>query len=345
MGAMATAHLAPERSKRSPHRGYSRLMRRIERLINLIIALLETPKPMTAREINERVGGYDQENFDAFRRAFERDKEALRSMGIPIEVHREDSLLDDGVDGYSIPKNRYYLPQLDLEPDELAALRIAAEAVLGSTDAAEAGLMKLTLDEGASPSDGPRIVWGADIAAEEPLLAPLYEAMLERHPVRFQYKPTGAETAATRTVESYGLVHRRGHWYLVGRDEDRDAIRAFRVSRMEPTVITLDTTYEVPTGFDADAHLGREAWEIGTDGDRTAVVRFDASMRWWAEQNLRTHPRSEAEGSLDVELQASNLDALVSWVIGFGDGVEIKSPPEARSRLRAHLETFTDGAR
>lgn len=316
-------------------------MRRIERLINLIIALLETPRPMTAREINENVAGYDQENFEAFRRAFERDKEALRAMGIPIETRREDSLLDEPIEGYLIPKNRYYLPQLDLDPDEVAALRIAAQAILGGADAAEAGMMKLSLDQGAAPTEGPRIVWGADLAAEQPVLAPLYEALLARTPVTFGYQASGAKQASGREVEPYGLVHRRGHWYLVGRDRDRAAIRAFRVSRLTGPVKSLDGTFEVPEGFDADAHLGREAWEIGP-GDATAVIRFDPSIRWWAEQNLHNAPRREAPGgALDVELQASNLDALVSWAIGFGDDIEIMSPPEARERLTEHLAPFT----
>lgn len=318
------------------------MMRRIERLINLIIALLETPRPMTARDINERVAGYDQENFEAFRRAFERDKEALRAMGIPIEVRREDPLLDEGTEGYLIPKNRYYLPQLDLEPDEVAALRIAAQAILGRADAAEAGLMKLSLDAGAAPTEGPRIVWGADLAAEQPLLAPLYEALLARTTVAFDYQASGAETSTTRQVEPYGLVHRKGHWYLLGRDQDRKAIRAYRVTRMSGGVRIEDGTFEVPEGFDADAHLGREAWEIGSGADSAAVIRFDPSIRWWAEQNLHDAPRRESgDGALDVELQAANLDALVSWVIGFGDGIEIVSPPEARRRLLDHLKPFT----
>jgi proteasome accessory factor B len=312
---------------------YPRLMRRIERLINLIAALLETATPMTANDIHDRIAGYEQDGREAFRRTFERDKEALRAMGIPIETVRVDPL---GVDteGYIIRKQRYYLPQLDLEPDELAALRIAAEAILGSAEAAHAGFMKLAADTDAAPAEGPRIVWGTDLASEQPLLASLYSALLERRAVTFAYRAAGTDKGSTRRVEPYALIHRRGHWYLVGRDRDRDAVRAFKVSRVAPPIRAAPGRYELPEGFDANEHLAAEPWEVGGDGVATAVVRFSPKLRWWADQNLPTARTREApEGALDVEMPVSNVDALVSWAIGFGAEVEILEPASARRAL------------
>jgi proteasome accessory factor B len=323
---------------------YPRLMRRIERLINLIAALLEAPTPMTADDIRARIAGYEQDSRDAFRRTFERDKEALRAMGIPIETTQMDPL---GVDteGYIIPKARYYLPQLDLEPDELAALRIAAEAILGAADAAHAGLMKLTVDAETAPIDGPRIVWGADLASEQPLLASLYAALLDRKPVTFSYQAAGSDTRATRTVEPYGLLHRRGHWYVVGRDRDRDAIRAFKLSRITAPVRPATSSYDIPDGFDANEHLAGEPWEVGPEQAGTAVVRFSPKLRWWADQNLpNAHAREATNGALDVEMPLSNVDALVSWAIGFDDEVEIIEPEVARRALVARLAPFAEAA-
>ena len=318
-------------------------MRRIERLINLIAALLETPRPMTADEIRERIAGYDQPNYEAFRRSFERDKEALRAMGIPLEVVPADPLSERSVEGYVIPKERYYLPQLDLEPDELAALQIAAQALPGAGDAAGAGVLKLALQGDDGPAPGPRAAWGADVAAEQPLLAPLYAALLERRRVSFRYRRGSSDDVATRTVEPYGVVHRRGNWYLVGRDLERDAVRSFRVSRIEGAVRREDAGYEVPEGFDSSAYVGEEAWETGPDEPSTALVRFDAPMRWWAEQNLQGRPRRDAPGgALEVELPVANLDALVSWVVGFAGAAEIVEPLEARRRLVAHVAALAE---
>jgi proteasome accessory factor B len=311
---------------------------RIERLINLIIALLETTRPLSAEEINRRVAGYGQDNYDSFRRAFERDKDELRGMGIPIEVRKIDPL-DEHSDGYFIDKDRYYLPDLDLEPDELAALRLARDAVTNGRSEADRGLLKISVDSRAAPVDGPQVAWGDDI--RQPALSSIYEAQLQRRPISFEYQRASGERTR-RTLEPYGLVNRRGHWYVVGNDIDRSDIRAFRISRIQGKVSVLDGDYDIPTGFDAQAHLSAEAYEIGEQhGD--AVVRFDESLAWWVDQNLAEALRSRKDdGSVDVTLPFGNLDALVSWVLGFGSSVELIAPSEAREAIVTHLQPLLE---
>jgi proteasome accessory factor B len=312
---------------------------RIERLINLIIALLETARPLSADEINRRVAGYGQDNYDSFRRAFERDKDELRGMGIPIEVRKIDAL-DEHSDGYIIDKDRYYLPDLDLEPDELAALRLARDAVTDGRSEADRGLLKISVDSRAAPVDGPQVAWGDDI--RQPALSSIYEAQLVRTPISFEYQRASGERTR-RTLEPYGLVNRRGHWYVVGNDVDRSDIRAFRISRIQGKVSILDGSYAIPVGFDAQSHLSAEAYEIGEQhGD--AVVRFDEALAWWVDQNLAAAPHTRnADGSVDVTLPVGNLDALVSWVLGFGSSVELIAPPEARDAIFAHLQPLVEG--
>ena len=317
-------------------------MRRIERLINLIAALLESRRPMTAEEIRERIKGYDQGTFDAFRRAFERDKEALREMGIPLEVVPTDPFVDQA-DGYIIPKEKYYLPDLDLEPDELAALQLAAQTVLGAQEQAGSGLLKLSVADGGGGIGPGRVSWGADLAAEQPALGPLYSALLDRTPVSFDYE-TADGAASSRTVEPYGLVHRRGNWYLVARDVDRGEQRTFRVSRIGGGVTETGGTYEIPQSFSAEDYVAREPWETGAE-EVTATVRFDESMRWWVEQNLRQHEQSEGEGgSVDVQIEVANADAFVSWIIELGEGVEIVAPHALRERLCERIAGFVGSA-
>lgn len=310
-------------------------MRRIERLINLVAALLETRRPLSTDEIRAKIAGYDQESFEAFRRAFERDKEALREMGIPLELRRSDSYLDR--EGYIIPKERYYLPELDLEPDELAALRIAAQTVLGPTEA-ESGLLKLSLGEDPAWS-GPQVIAGANVGVQDPHLTPLYSAVVERRPIRFSYTDARGRTSARR-LEPWRLVHRAGHWYIVGRDADLDERRTFKVARMAGVEL-LDGSYVVPESATPSGELAGEPWEIGSAETSDAWVRFAPSARWWAEQNLSDRPRRDAPGgALDVEMRVSNEDALLGWVIGWGGRVSIVAPDELRCRLVDHLQPW-----
>jgi proteasome accessory factor B len=314
---------------------------RIERLINLIIALLETTRPLSAEEIHRRVAGYGQDNYESFRRAFERDKDELRAMGIPIEVRKID-ILDEHSDGYIIDKDRYYLPDLDLEPDEVAALSLARDAIRDGRSEAEKGLLRISLDSRAAPVDGPQVAWGDDL--RQPALATIYEAQLEKRPISFDYQATSGPRSK-RVLEPYGLVNRRGHWYVVGNDVDRSAIRAFRLSRIQGDVVAGDGSFEVPAGFEAQDHLAAEAYEIG-EQQAESLVRFDESLAWWVNQNLASAGRVEnSDGSIDVTLPLGNLDALVSWVVGFGASVEIIDPPEARAALLAHLRPLLEESR
>ena len=295
---------------------------------------------MTAEQIKTGIAGYEQENHEAFRRSFERDKKDLRDMGIPIETRpvTEDPF-QEHVEGYIIPKDRYYLPDLDLEPDELAALKLASDAILGGGEDAAAGLMKLSVDVPDSLG-GPKLTWSAEVAAESPLLSPLYSALLERVPVTFNYEPVKGPVAARR-LEIYRLAHFHGHWYVIGRDLDRDEPRSFKLVRIQGQVERLDGTYDIPKDFDAEAHIGGEAFEVGA-GSEVGTIRFSDELRWWAEQNMVDSPSSEGpDGSLDVKVPIGNLSALVSWVIAFGGGVEIVEPPVARKALVDHLAPFT----
>lgn len=312
-------------------------MRRIERLINLIAALLEAEKPMTAEQIRERISGYDSaDSHEAFRRAFERDKADLKQMGIPLETRQLDAF-GDTPPGYIIPKSSYYLPELDLEADELAALRIAATAVLGVEEEAGSGVMKLSMGAIDETSSGARLAWNADVAASQPLLGPLYSAVADRVPVTFDYQPAGTDEPANRTVLPYALVHRKGHWYLVGHDDKSDATRTFKVARITSPPKRGEGSYEIPEGFSAEKHV---LAHVGAEGDQiVATVRFDESLRWWPEQNLAGAGGSEGpNGSYEVQMPVASLDALVAFAVWWGTKVEIVAPPEARAHMVERLE-------
>ena len=178
---------------------------KLERLLNLTALLLETPRPLSAQEIRARLGAYPEET-DAFRRAFERDKEDLRAMGVPLEVADVPSAVP-AVEGYRIPKDRYYLRDPGLTPDELAALRLAASVVQLDGLSASEGLLKLGGLVGES--DGMGLAVGSLPGSG---VGPLFGAIAAQTAVRFGYK------GEQRTVDPWRLDFQRGRWYLSGYD-------------------------------------------------------------------------------------------------------------------------------
>src|SRR5437763_908174 len=164
---------------------------KLERLLNLTAALLETPKPLTASEVAARVYGYPEDKT-AFRRTFERDKEDLREMGVPLVIS-EIPGTDPPESGYRIPKDQYYLRDPGLEPDELAALHLAASTVRLDGIEGAGGLWKL----GGQPGDATAAHAGPEVTPipVDKRLVVLWDAANERKPVSFTYR--GAE----RTVD------------------------------------------------------------------------------------------------------------------------------------------------
>src|SRR5438445_7572682 len=182
---------------------------RLERLLNLTAALLNASRPLTSADIGVQVPGYPEfEDKTTFRRAFERDKESLREMGIPI-LTMELPGRDPPEQGYVIRGEDYALRDPGLDPEELAAVHLATAAVRLEGLPGTAAIWKL----GGAPEAGP----GTAVAALPtiPQLVPLFRAVADRAAVTFDYR------GEQRTVNPYRLSFSRGHWYLDGWDHGR----------------------------------------------------------------------------------------------------------------------------
>jgi predicted DNA-binding transcriptional regulator YafY len=331
-------------------------VRKAERLLNLIAFLLETDRLITPQQIQDTVPGYADQSWEAFKRMFERDKEALREVGIPLEVapmagHGEPE------EGYRIPKDRYYLPELDLAAEELASLWLAAGLVrLQDPTAARTALLKLA-GELPPEVERARLSWlSADLGLAVPGLPRAFEAVAERRTITFDYR--GRSGVQTRTLDPYGLVHRKGTWYLVGRDHDRAENRSFRLDRVCGELNFRDkggpgAEFESPEGFrpqealEVPPFVGRD---VGRDVGReegilavNALVRFDASTAWWIE---RTHPWLRLEwggdGAASAQVPVSDNAGFVSWLLSLGEGVELLEPAALRGEVLARLDEICD---
>ncbi len=300
----------------------------LERLLNLLAFLLTAERPVTADEIRHTVAGYDQKGDDAFRRTFERDKDVLRSLGIPIQLQATDSW--EVEHGYVVPRDEYALADPGLTDQERTALWLAAQSVrLGGSGPGPAAIFKLggtTMSAGGEPL-------AADLGQEPELLGRLFGALTERRTVAFGYRDK------RRTVEPYGLAHRLGHWYLVGPQRGGEGIRAFRVDRMEDLAAgDVAEAFVRPSGFRVGDQLPNAPWEAGAD-DVIVEVLFDPSVAWWAVPRLtsRADVEENPDGGATARFPVASVDAFIGWLIGLEDQAEVLGPPEVRKRFIDHV--------
>ena len=314
------------------------MVAKVERLVNLTVALLETRRPLTLAEIRAKVGGYEHASAESGRRMFERDKDDLRRLGVPIEtIDMVGHGGGDGEWGYSIDRRAYALPPVDLDADEIAALAIAVQ--MTGEDALRIGLAKLAV-RAPDPRPTGRSLPRAKLDLGAEMLDGLADALLERRVVTFGYR-SAAGQPSTRTLEPYGVVHRRGSWYLVGHDRDRNAPRAFRLDRCTTALEVGGEAgaFEVPDDVDVAALTAGPA----TDGV-TVNLAVDPQVGWQVERHGGVTTGERADGWSLVRFEDAAADRLLPWLLGFGAQVEVLAPSELRDDVVRRLEAVADEA-
>lgn len=311
-----------------------------ERLLNLVILLLVARLPVTKERIRESIEDYaSATSTEAFEKKFERDKEELRALGLPIETAPIDAYFDDEI-GYRIRRDAFELPEIDLAPEEVAVLGLAARVWqhAGMAASTSSALLKLRaaghdVDRGAIDSVQPAL------PAEEPFFDDLLRAAMERREARFGYRRSGETTARRRVLQPWGVLTSRRRWYVVGYDVERKDERMFRLSRIEGPVEIggLAEAFVVPEGVDLQL-LARRL----TPREETSTARVVA--RTGAATGLRRQAEKVEEavepGWDRLHLRGGSW--LVESVLAFADVVRVEAPDSLREevvrRLRAIVE-------
>ncbi|MBI4942692.1 MAG: WYL domain-containing protein [Actinobacteria bacterium] len=324
---------------------------RTERLLNLVIALLATRRWLTKEQIRHAVPQYAEcESTEAFDRMFERDKEDLRELGVPLETGTDSAWFDDE-QGYRIDRNAYALPEVELTAEELAVLGLASRVWQQASLAGPAARALVKLRALGVETDEDSLV-GVEprIRAAEPSFDPLYAATRDRVPVSFRYRrPDGA--TAERHVQPWAVTSRSGWWYVVGFDRDRGETRAFKLSRIEGGVkrIGKPGSYEVPDDIDATQHVTgapssardvREAW-LGLRPGRGAALRLRAVPEPAAAGPGDGDRPAPPEGWDVVRVTVQDPESFAEEVASNGADVVVLGPPDVREavvrRLRGAL--------
>lgn len=346
-----------------------------QRWLDLIACLLGRRTPMTVEEIFEAVPAYRRDAGPegdplpaSVRRKFERDKDELRQLGIPIDtVSFTVNYGMETVEGYVLSAESLYLPYLrvvaasgrdagrpkgrpaagepPLDREELDlvldALREAAEIPNSPFGAdTRSAFRKLSFDLGTIPEAAAATRLpppGAEQLGD--VLRQLEDALLRRKHVDFRYHGLARGEATDRRVAPYGLLLRRGAWYLVGHDDLRDAVRMFHVGRMESPRVDRSAPatpdYEIPRDFSVADYGRRDAWELEGGAEHlTARVRFAAPLSRWAERNGHgTLESEEADGAVR-NFEVRHVRPFLGWLLGLGGDARILEPERLAEELR-----------
>ena len=301
---------------------------RVERLTNLLALLLETPEPLSLVAIAGALEGQYPDGTSALRGAFERDKAALRDIGVPIEQEVVSGGPYAGQTRYWIDRDRYELADLRLDADEVRAIQVAVAATRSGSGLGQEALWKLG---GAIADHALPVVATMPSLPELPTIR---DAVARRGVVTFRYRDV------ERDVEPHGLLLREGFWYLVGFDRVRGERRTFRVDRIDGGVTAGPSdAFERPPRVDvrAVAHWDPRAGEEGDTVEalvRVDAVRAAAVVREVGDDRVvERHP----DGAVDLRVPAGNIDAFRSWVLGLLEHAEVLEPESVRDEVVAWL--------
>ncbi len=309
-----------------------------ERLLNLVIALVNTAGRMTKAQVRSSVAGYqDAASDEAFERMFERDKDTLRDLGVPV-LTVTDSRHGDDV-GYRIDLDTYALPSVDLTPAELGVLSLAAQVWQDASVRADTSraLTKLRA-VGEGPQAADLLARIAPHVGGTAAFGPLVEAVHERRAVRFTYRAATTGEVRERTVEPWRLLARRGGWVLIGRDRDRGAPRSFRLGRIQGGVQPIGgvAAFAEPTAEELAEAMA--AWAQGPERVAALAVlpQRATALRTRAVPDESFHAE-HVPGALDVlagrdlvQVRYRSTWELAEEIVGYGESVVVLAPAPLR---------------
>jgi proteasome accessory factor B len=314
--------------------------RKTERLLGLVVCLLSTRRYLTADQIRQAVPGYPEQD-DLFKRMFERDKEDLRDLGVPLETGLNHPFDDDP--GYRIRQQAYELPELRLEADEAAVLGLAARVwQRAALEGAAAGALLKLRAAGMEAGDERPAPQGIEprLGTPEPAFGPLWEAVRDRRPVTFSYRAAGRSEPQRRELEPWGVVNRHGRWYVAGRDRGRDATRVFRLGRIAGAVKFCGPAGSVTVPDGADVRELVRDWDSAPAREHTAVLR----VRSGGGVGLRQHAvsvRADETGPPGWDLvttRFADVGSFADYAASFGPDAVVLDPPDLREAVIAKLK-------
>jgi proteasome accessory factor B len=310
-----------------------------ERLFSLVLALLATEAGLTKNEILSTVQGYRQRYSASgdnanLERQFERDKDDIRELGVPLETLDAPGQAGNNQNlRYRIPRGDYELPaDIAFSPEETTLLNLAAMVWREGSISGESRRAILKLRSLGVVTDEPVIGYAPRLRVRDVAFEPLTAALDKHVIVRFGYLKPGELEARIRTVAPIALIQREGRWMLHAQDQDADGTRNFLLRRIVTPITTTNTRYAAFPESATDAAKAEldEIWQ-----NRTAIVTVEPGSD--AATRLRKRPSTTATANA-LTLHYSDIDLFADELAGYGPEVLVESPDELRAAVRGRLE-------
>lgn len=325
--------------------------------MDLVTLLINTERPVAFHEIRDHFDDYGSVSPDSALRKFERDKADLLELGIPVEYLEPEDDSDEEGGGYRVDPEAYFLPPIDLKPDELALLTVAGAAARGMkgfpwpAEVARA-LEKIAFaaeESGAAPAAiadrlAVRPPTGGDPARVGAYFGELRGALARQKTVDLVYHGLYRDETSERTVEPYGLLMRDGTWCLYAHCRLRDDRRTFHLDRIEKLEVNRarpkSPDYELPDDVDLATLAQQRPWEYAIGAPVEVTVLLEPYLAFSARALFGQGARVEMQddGRARVRISTGFVPPLIRRVLSLGDGVLIEGPPEVRAQLVEHLE-------
>jgi proteasome accessory factor C len=316
------------------------------RQLSLVAFLMAERRPLTARDIKSNVEGYQEMSDEAFARRFYSDRAELVSLGVPLDSQRDEFT---GEELYTLRAERYFLPELELDDEELAALQTCFFLLEGRFAYAEPlrlALQNLALGRSAGALAATPTGTAGRVEVRDPDYSPelqgrlgkLEGAISKQRTVKFRYWTISSDEERERTLNPYALLPENGSWYVIGHDLDRNDIRTFRVSRIRSDIrfaTRRERDFRLPPEFDVENYRGRADWQFG-DIVGSATIEVAPDTAWWVERAYGGDRNSVDGDIFTTEYASSHL--LARWILR-QDGRAIPLEPSELRRLSV------DGAR
>ncbi len=303
------------------------------RQLSLVAFLMAERRPLTARDVKGNVEGYSEMSDEAFARRFYSDRAELIALGVPLHSQRDEFT---GEELYTLRSENYFLDELRLDDDELAALQTALYMLEGTFAYAEPLRLALqNLALGRPGFDDAPTETAASVQVRDPDYSPemagrlskLESAISKQRTIKFSYWSPRRDQTRERTLNPYALRRDRGTWYVVGHDLDNDDVRTFRVSRVRSDIrfaTRRERDFRLPADFDVDAYRVGEDWQHGPVAGM-AKIEVNGDTAWWVHRTLH-EAGTLADGVFETEYAA--IEPLAGWVLR-QNGRALPLEPEA----------------